>query len=144
MSKIRFILVFGVIIGVWLISYILHHRMLKPSLDINSINLENVRSIKIDDRGILGNKSIEVSNAKRVKCLSKLIIASSKVNYDEINFKDNQGLCEIELQLKNKENLILVMTKTNLTGGILRSGDFCYRNDSLLNIISETLRSNLQ
>lgn len=141
MHKIKFILVIIVIILVWLLSYILHQRMSNPSLDVRNIYLEHIKSIKIDDRGVLGNKSVKILDAKKVKYLSKLIIASSKANCDTINFKDNGGLCLIELQLNDGKNLVLVMAKTNLSGGILRSGDFCYSNDSLLKVITNIIDS---
>ncbi|CAH0177383.1 hypothetical protein SRABI27_01758 [Pedobacter sp. Bi27] len=80
MYKIKLILVIIVIIVVWLLSHILHQWVSNPSLDVKNIYLEHIKSIKIDDRGVLGNKSVKILDAKKVKYLSKLIITSNKVN----------------------------------------------------------------
>jgi|GEM_PF-6181068 len=139
-NKRKMALVGFAVIIVWFLSYIIHLIELKPSLDITKIHYGEVSLIKIYDRGILGNDSVLISDGEKLKLLSKLIVSSSKVKYKDINIKSNQGLCEVELRLKTMKSINLVITKTSSSGGILNSGDYYYRNDSLLKVIVRYLK----
>lgn len=139
-NKTKIILVFSALIVVWLLSYAIHLIELRPSLDLTKLYSEDITSIKINDRGILGNNSVLITDVERLKILSRLIVSSSEVDYDDINIKSNHGLCEVELHLKNKQNISFIITKTSFSGGILNSGDYYYRNDSLLVMIIESIR----
>lgn len=140
MSKSKFSLVFSVIIGVGLLSYAFNCRRLYPFLDVNNLRSEDITSIRIHDRGIFGNDSVVVGKGEKLRLISYLIISSNKVEFDSINSKANQGLCELELLMKNDESLTIEIIKTSFSGGILNSGNYYYRNDSLLSVISKSLK----
>jgi hypothetical protein len=138
MRKNNFGLIFCITIGLGLIFYVFNCRV-DTFLDINSLRSENIRLIKIYDRGIFGNDSVIVDDAEKLRLISNLIISSKKVEFDSINTKANQGLCELKLWMKNDESFNMEVLKTSFSGGIISSGRYYYHNDSLLNVISKTL-----
>jgi hypothetical protein len=140
MIKSNFNVAFIVIMGVGLLFYVLRCSELDPPADVNNLRSEDIASIKIYDRGIFGNDSVIIGNSEKLRMLSNLIISSHKVEFDSINTKANQGLCEIELGMRNNEHLTLVIIKTSFSGGVLSSDDYYYRNDSLLNVITRSLK----
>ncbi len=139
--KSRLIFPFIVIIAVGILSYVLHRRELNPSLDLNNLRSSDITYIKIYDRGILGNDSLYIKDKDKLTVLSNLIISSTKIDFDSINTKANQGLCMITLKLRTEETRTFEMVNTSFSGGILSSGHYYYRNDSLLNVLSGMLDS---
>lgn len=139
MSKSKFGLAFCIII-IGLLLYSLYSRWLDPFLDVNNINSKDITSIKIYDRGIFGNDSVVVDNKDELRLISRLIISSNKVEHSTLNIRASHGLCELELWMKNNDKFTIVLIKTSFSGGILNSGNFYYRNDSLLSVVSEKLK----
>lgn len=138
MRKNNFGLIFYITIGLGLIFYVFNCQV-DPFLDVNNLSSENIRLIKIYDRGITGNDSVIVDDAEKLRLISNLIISSKKVEFDSINTKANKGLCELKLWMKNDESFNMEVIKTSFSGGILSSGRYYYHNDSLLSVISKTL-----
>lgn len=138
-SKQRFIFIVIFMVFILLFSYVMNSIESSPKLDINNLVRDEIVAIKIEDRGILGNDSLEIIEKAKVAELINLITSSKKVGRDSIKFKASHGLCELKLRFKNKEEINLTLTKTTFSGGILVSGSYCYRNDLLLKVIEEKL-----
>ena len=94
--------------------------------------------IKISDRGLLGNGKKKIKNHEDIQRFAHLLKNSIKVDQSEANLKLNQGLCDVELVDKNKSIQAVTIVKT-LNGGIITSGQHCYRSDSILSLILRTL-----
>lgn len=138
-TKTRTIVVFAGIIAIWILSYALNLYGKKDSFRIESIVNKPIDEIKIYDHGLVGTRTVTVRDQQR---LSNLIPALSKstIFTADINFKDNHGLCDIIIYMKNGETMQMDLINTTSSGGILRSGGYIYRNDELLKMIMNMFR----
>src|ERR1700743_1430539 len=139
-NRSRFIIVFSVILIIWVTSYIVHIYETKSSFKISSIDVNTVQSIKIKDGGIKGSRTIIISNTDTIREIIRLIKKSTLVNWDDINIKANQGEYNIFLISGNKVITSLRLINTSFSGAILESGDYNYRNDSLMSHIFKILK----
>jgi hypothetical protein len=107
--------------------------------DIHNFDLSNLTEIRISDRGLLGNTKKVIEDHETVESFVHLLKSSIKVDQSEANLKLNQGLCDVELVYKNNSIKAVSIVKT-LQGGIITSGQHCYRSDSILSMIIRTLK----
>lgn len=140
-SKGKLTFVFIVILCVWLFSYIMHQVELNSSLDISNLHSENIRSIEIHDKGVFGSDSVKISDLEELESLTNIIFLSKKVDFDEVNTKANQGRFEITLNMLKDKKLTIDVINTSFSGGVVRSGHYYYRNDSLLMTVKKSFKS---
>lgn len=136
-SKLK--LVFMSILGIGAILFSCSCLKRNSFDDVNRLRSKDVVAITLYDRGIVGSDTLAVNNLDTLNLISRLIISSQKVDFDSLNTKANQGLCELRLLLKNSKSLTVEIIKTSFSGGVLSSGGYYYRNDSLLNLINGSL-----
>jgi len=121
--------------------YFAYFRQSSRALIISNFPWSKVSSFEISDRGIVGHKVIVINHPDTVALLINLLKKSAKVDLDKINFRASSGYCSIDVIYKDGEKNDLDLANTDESGGILRSGDYSYRNDDLLREIIVQLRS---
>ena len=133
--KIKIIFVFSGIVAIWVLSFLIHLYERKDSFKIENINIKNIDSIKIFDRGIVGENSFFIRNKDSINGLVKIISNSKGIDEEKLNLKDSNGVCDLMIYSENRKPTELNLTATNETGGIVNSGDYYYRNDELLHYV---------
>ena len=123
------------IIMLWIFIYLTGHS---ASNDIRYFKYDALSSVYISDRGLVGDKMIKINYAGMAS-FSKLLQESTPIDYDTINWKANQGLCEIKLEFEDQKTKTLILTNTTLNGSLISIGDFHYKNDSLKNLVLNML-----
>ena len=103
---------------------------------------DDLKSITLYDRGLLGNQIIRITDHQKVKILGNLIRDSKIIEHDRINLKSNHGFCEIEMEFINEKNSTMTFINTSSNGYIIISGGFHYRSDSLRIMILNILKNN--
>ncbi|TKC04528.1 hypothetical protein FA048_19500 [Pedobacter polaris] len=140
-KKSKIVLVLIIVLVVLAFSLIIHLLESRSSLDIHNLDPKKVKSIKVYDRGLVGSDSLIFIDKENVLNIAETIVRSPRVKYSDISFRESNGLCEIELNIEENNSITITMSNTTKTGGILSSGDHCYRNDRLLMIILTKLRT---
>jgi hypothetical protein len=133
--KIKIIFVFSGIVAIWVLSFLIHLYERKDSFKIEDINIKNIDSIKIFDRGIVGENSFFIRNKDSINGLVKIISNSKGIDEEKLNLEDSNGVCDLMIYSENRKPTELNLTATNETGGIVNSGDYYYRNDELLHYV---------
>ncbi|MCU0404872.1 MAG: hypothetical protein MUE99_10035 [Chitinophagaceae bacterium] len=129
-----------VIISIVLIGWILVEFQSLPHFDIHNFDLTNVTEIKISDRGLVGNGKKEIEDRETVQKFTGLLKSSTKLSRSEAKLKLNHGLCDVQLVDINKNILASISVVKTLNGGIITSGQHCYRSDSILSLIINNLK----
>lgn len=111
------------------------------ALIISNFPWSKVSSFEISDRGIVGDKSLVINHPDTVALLSNLLKKSVEVDFSKTNYRANSGHCTIDVVYRNGNRNDLELTNTDESGGILRSGNYTFRNDELLREIVLQLRS---
>jgi hypothetical protein len=128
---------------IFLLTYIaVHISQTDTTNDIRKFKYDELKSITIRDRGLLGNEIIRITDQKKVKILGNLIRDSKIIEHERINLKSNHGFCEIEMEFINEKNSTMIFINTNYNGYIISSGGFLYRSDSLRIMILNILKNN--
>lgn len=138
-KKARSIFVLILLISICFIIFINNYSS-KAVFDANKVLSSRIESIMIYDRGIFGNKTVNISDELMVSQFSKLIVNSKKINCDSIEVRKSNGLCEIEIHFFDNSSMGIELINTDGNGGVLRSGNYCYRNDLLLEVIMGKIR----
>lgn len=133
-------IVFIGILAIWLLSYLIHVFESGASFKLTNIKPNDIKAILVEDRGIKGNEVIRIANRDSITQVLALIKTSRLVDWDSINVKANKGLCTIILKHSANTNSTLELINTSFSGAIIESGDYCYRNDSLLHYIQKILK----
>lgn len=123
-----------------LLAFVYHLTGYSANYDLMNIRRSEINAISLDDRGILGNHSIQITKHSEVNHLFELFKASKRIEYSDVNLRNSNGLCDIELKLKNNKSFNMTITNAVEDGGIINSGNFYYRNDSLLVLIKDFLK----
>jgi len=110
-------------------------------LDIVNFPWNKVSALEVFDRGILGNKKLKITDPDSIAYLSKMILKSTQISFNNINIKASLGLCMIDVIYNDGNKNHLELIKTSFSGGVLSSGDHYYRNDGFLNEITLQLKS---
>jgi len=97
--------------------------------------------MKIYDRGLLGNDKVEIKDVETIQKIGNLINSSTNISDADANLKINRGLCMLDIVFRD-DKITEINVVTTVTGGIITSGQFCYRSDSLLSIIIQELNNN--
>lgn len=140
-SKRKIVLIFTVIISIWLFSFAIHLYETQGKFRVENIPYKQIEFIEIDDRGLVGNKEIFIYNRDSIDKVIHILRISKEVEWDNINWKASKGLCEIRLHLKKDGTTTLVLSDLPVPGAILRSGDYCYRNDLLLKLVINAIKA---
>lgn len=111
-----------------------------PCYDVRQFDFDKVSTIEIEDRGLLGNGIIEKRDRATVQFLSCLIKNSYRVDLLKTNLRANLGLCEMHIKFRDNKTKTILLTNTSYSDGIIQSGQYYYRNDSLLNVILKMLK----
>lgn len=135
-------MIFGGILFFIILLFVFHITGTSASNDIGNFKYQDINTITISDRGLLGNEIIKLKDPEIVRTIADLLKNSKKIDPEAVNLKANQGLCDIELEFKTPKYKPITLTNTTQSGGIIRSGDFHYRNDSLRNMILNILKNN--
>lgn len=138
-NRIR--LVFSVILIIWLTSLLIHVFERQSSFDINNIQIKGVQGATLIDEGINGTQTTTILDKDTLNKILILLKKSKTVNFSDVNVKANIGACSIILKtVKGNELPKISVINTSFSGAIIESGDYCYRNDSLLNYIRKFLK----
>ena len=138
-TKIK--IVFGVIVAIWTLSYLIHLYERKDKFKVENIDFRIANSIKIADRGMLGTSFVVINKREDINIFSKIIQNSNAISEDGLNLRDSYGFCDIIFYFKDKKSMEVSLINTRLTGGIITSGDYFYRNDKLLDYITTILKN---
>jgi hypothetical protein len=107
---------------------------------IEFIRYRHIYSIRMDDRGMAGGNSMIIKNKDSLAGISKLLIGSKPVDFNQINIKPNKGTCYITVNYDDKQNMELSLTNA-ASGGIIESGSYRYVNDPLLNFVIDRVKN---
>lgn len=123
------------------IYYFGYFQQSSRALIISNFPWSKVSSFEISDRGIIGDRSLVISRPDTVALLINLLKKSVEVDFSKTNFRSNAGHCNIDVVYKDGNRNALELTNTDEAGGILRSGNYTFRNDELLREIVTQLRT---
>ena len=129
----------SVILSIVLLGWAIVGFQSLPHYDIHNFDLSTVTEIRISDRGLLGNDEKAIEDHETIQTFEHLFKKSIAVDQSEVNLKLNHGLCDVELIYKNGSTKAITVVKT-LNGGIITSGQHCYRSDSVLSMIISKLK----
>ncbi len=121
------------------LGFVVFLMQLSPIYDIHGYNFQDVKSIKIYDRGLFGNDVVEITDRNKIKEIGRLINTSTHMDVLSYNPKASKGLCELDLISKNGKTTEIVVDHNMDVGGIIQSGQWEYKSDSLLSIILKEL-----
>jgi hypothetical protein len=112
--------------------------------DIHGFNFTDVKSIKIYDRGLYGNDTIEITDNKKIQQIGRFINTSIGVRQSDFPLAANRGFCDLDIITKNNKITSIDVVKTNDKDGFINSGQWRYKSDSLLSFILTELRNKPQ
>ncbi|SHM24423.1 hypothetical protein [Mucilaginibacter sp. OK098] len=139
--NIKIKIVLGVIVAIWTLSYLMHLYATKDKFKIENIEFKKINSIRVVDRGMEGTNIVVINKKDSIYVFNKIIHDSKTINENGLNLRDSYGLCDIIIYFKDKKSMEIGLINTRLTGGIIRSGDYIYRNDKLLDYIITILKN---
>lgn len=131
-SRNNLLIVIIVMLIIWGVSFGIHSYEKQDRFQLKNIPYQNIGYIEVLDRGLLGKQVLFFSNKDSIARIIKLLIASKPVNLGNINWKNNNGACEIVLHYPDKTAIALTYADMLSAGGIISSGSYNYRNDTLL------------
>lgn len=144
LSKFKIIAVFILIAGVFGIAIGTRVFFSQKRYRIENLPYNSVTSIKIFDRGLVGENTVTFTRRDSLGMLKNLILMSTPVEASKINFHGNKGLCDIVLHCTDGQTLLLSFYAapfegSNTLSGFLASGEFHYQNDALLAYLQQKL-----
>lgn len=140
MMKIKIVIILFVVVAIWGLSFLIHLYELKGNFKLENIDFKMISSITISNRGMKGINYVSINKKDSIDFFDRILAGSVPVNKDDLNLRDNDGLCEIEINFKDKKSMEIDLTDTHTNSGIITSGDYFYRNDKLLNYIIVILK----
>lgn len=133
-SRNNLIIVFIIILMIWGVSFGIRVYEKQDQFQLKNIPYQKISYIEVLDRGLVGKQVIFFRNRDSITQISKLLVGSEPVNADTINWKNNNGMCEIVLHYPDRRNTALTYANMRSAGGIISSGSYNYRNDTLLRV----------
>lgn len=99
---------------------------------LKNIPYQSISYIEVMNRSRRGKPVLFFRNRDSINQLTHMLLTSLPVQLENINWKNNKGGCEIVLHLTNKPATVLTYVDMKGLGGIISSGAYNYRNDTLL------------
>ncbi|WP_158800299.1 hypothetical protein [Pedobacter sp. L105] len=140
MLRRRILLCIAILLGFSLYYFVFRAGSARE-LDIINFPWDRVSAFEVSDRGIFGNKKLRITDPDSILYIRKMILKSTKVSFNSINFKSSMGHCTVEIIYNDGKKDNLELSNTSEPGGILSSGDYYYRNDDFLKEIIWQLKS---
>jgi hypothetical protein len=124
MEKRRLPIMFFGAVALLLFLYLNHLYSIRSMFDVNNLLIEEINAIVIED---VGKKSIEITDQAKVIQMAYLIKSSVKTPCDSSKGKVKNDLYKITIRPKSGAPLHLLLSKSKLTAGLIRSGEYCYQ-----------------
>ena len=113
----------------------------KESFTLEEVLANKITTSDVQDRSLVGNHQYTIRNADSVAIFLDIIKMSKPVEFSSLNIKIGAQTCLIILKDASGKEFSTVLTDESKDKGILRSGEYFYRNDDLLNVIETKLKA---
>lgn len=130
--------VFALILIVSILSKVLKG---KDSFSLEEVLAKNISSVTIKDQGLAGNKQMAIKRSDSLSTFLKLASMSKPVAFDSLHIKLDARTCQIIFEDASGRTYPMVLSDESKNKGVLRSGDYFYRNNELLLKLIEQLNT---